>query len=741
MAGSEVQEGRIQPLQVGQTLARGGTIGRYMVLGLVGRGAMGDVYLAHDPKLARKVAVKLVRTQDTDASRGAESRLRLLREAQAIAKLSHPNVVVVHDVGTFRDSVFLAMEYVEGPTVTAWLHAAPRSWREVLALYVAAGRGLAAAHAVGMVHRDFKPDNVMVGRDGHARVLDFGLARQVPETVAGEGALPDGEQTAQAVAARLASADDVDATAKIGAPVAAPRPADDKLTRTGAMVGTPAYMAPEQFLGHPTDARTDQFSFCVALYEGLYACRPFAGNTIIALTTNVVEGKVLEPPAEARIPAHIRNILLRGLAADPAARWPSMEALLDALSQDPAQPRRRWQGAVGLGLAAFLLVAGAAGWRTSRNRPRLCTPAADKLAGVWEPGGADTPCKAAVRRAFLATSRAYAPAAFAGVAQILDRYARAWGQRYEQACRATRPRSEASEARLGELRLACFEQNLGRLRATVDVLAEATPAVVDSAAAAASALPALDRCTDTATLRAVLAPPLDDDGRARAAALARDLARVQALDSAGRCAAALADGQATVRGARALGHLPLAAEALNALAGAEVDCDQPEAAVRDYKEALRAALASRHEEAAVTAAMLLAGILAQRPAGAGEARDWLEVGRAILRPIAAAHPELEARAYTADAALAAQEGDHQAALADLQRALALDERATAGDFETARALERVGAALADVGRFEESAAVFDRACSLTEQLLGPGHPRVAACLAEREKAAPVRRAR
>jgi tetratricopeptide (TPR) repeat protein len=741
MAGSEAQEGRIQPPPGGQTLARGGTIGRYMVLGLLGRGGMGDVYLAHDPKLARKVAVKLVRTHDTDATRGAESHLRLLREAQAIAKLSHPNVVVVHDVGTFRDSVFLAMEYVEGPTVTAWLHAAPRTWREVLALYVAAGRGLAAAHAVGMVHRDFKPDNVMVGRDGHARVLDFGLARQVRETVPGAAPLPDGEETAEAVAARLAGADDVDATMKFNAPAAAPRAADDKLTRTGSIVGTPAYMAPEQFLGHPTDARTDQFSFCVALYEGLYARRPFPGNTPIALTANVLRGKVSAPPAEARIPAHIGRILLRGLAVDPAARWPSMEALLDALSQDPAQPRRRWRGAVGLGLVAVLLVAAAAGWRASRNRPRLCAPAADKLAGVWEPDVADTPRKAAVRRAFLATSSAYAPEAFAGVTQILDRYARAWGQRYEQACRATRARGEPSEARLGELRLACFEQNLGQLRATVDVLAEATPAVVDSAATAASALPGLDRCTDMATLRAVLAPPLNDDGRARAAALARDLARVEALDSAGRCAAALDGGRAAVSGARALGHLPLAAEALNALAGAELDCDQPEAAVQDYKEALRAALASRHDEAAATAAVLMAGILARRPPGAGEARDWLEVGRAILRPIAAAHPELEARAFTADGALAAQAGDHQAALADLQRALALDEKAAADDFETARALERVGAALADVGRFEESAAAFDRACSLTGHLLGPAHPRVAACLAEREKAAPVRRAR
>jgi serine/threonine protein kinase len=311
---------------------------------------MGDVYAAHDPRLARRVAVKLVRARAEDGPPDTDARMRLLREAQAIAKLSHPNVVVVHDVGTYRDNVFVAMEFVEGTTVTAWLLAEQRTSAAILALYAMAARGLEAAHRAGLVHRDFKPDNVMVGRDGQVRVMDFGLARQVlrvrddqPRPAAGRDAPPAIDTLAAAQMDHAVSPQplDVAATVRLSAP-GAEEPAiaepslDDKLTRTGAVMGTPAYMAPEQFLGRATDARTDQFSFCVALYEALYGARPFFGNTVLALTTNVLAGIVSDPPPGTRVPATLRRVLLRGLALEPAARWPSMTALLDALAHDPA---------------------------------------------------------------------------------------------------------------------------------------------------------------------------------------------------------------------------------------------------------------------------------------------------------------------------------------------------------------------------------------------------------------------
>src|SRR5579863_1211307 len=267
-------------------LGRGAIIGRYVVLGLVGRGGMGEVYAAYDPELDRKVAVKLLRVKAGNGVSLSEGRQRTLREAQAIARLSHPNVVVVFDVGTFDEKVFIAMEFVDGNTVTFWLEQQARSWQEILRVFIAAGRGLIAAHEKGLVHRDFKPDNVMVGKDGQVRVMDFGLARQMPErtlrsarprpTTPSRGSLKVASETLALEPGTLVLNEDSNGSGPGQSSVSGLF--DARLTRTGAMMGTPAYMAPEQFFGAPTDARTDQFSFCVSLYEALYGERPFEGR-------------------------------------------------------------------------------------------------------------------------------------------------------------------------------------------------------------------------------------------------------------------------------------------------------------------------------------------------------------------------------------------------------------------------------------------------------------------------------
>src|SRR5580692_5487852 len=332
-------------------LLKGATIGRYVVLGLLGRGGMGEVYAAYDPELDRKIAVKLLRTRGGSGEAASDGKTRLLREAQAIARLSHPNVVIVYDVGTFCESVFIAMEFVEGHTLGYWLQAETRGWREVLDVYVAAGRGLVAAHAAGLVHRDFKPDNVMITKSGLVRVMDFGLARELMTADAPSlgGLALDAAARAAALADTFENGADLDATAKLGAG-GAPNEAVPgisggylrlKLTQTGAMLGTPAYMAPEQFAGTGGDARSDQFSFCVALYEGVCGSRPFAGDNVLALMANVVAGVVSDLPPDARVPAWLRRILLRGLSADPKDRFPSMTELLAALGHDPAVRRRR----------------------------------------------------------------------------------------------------------------------------------------------------------------------------------------------------------------------------------------------------------------------------------------------------------------------------------------------------------------------------------------------------------------
>lgn len=253
-------------------------LGRFVVLDAIGHGAMATVYAAFDEELQRKIAVKLIHP-----SPDLEDQLAVQREAQTLARVSHPNVVQVHDVGMLGGQAFIAMEYIAGVTLTVWQQAQPRGLGELLAMYVQTGRGLVAAHAAGVVHRDFKPDNVLIGVDGRPRVVDFGLARTLA--------------------------------------------AQDR--RTGDVVGTPAYMAPEQHDGALVDERADQFSFCAALYEALYDVRPFPGGSLAEIRVHAIAGRIQEPPPSRRAPPTVHDALVRGLARDPDHRWPSLANLLD----------------------------------------------------------------------------------------------------------------------------------------------------------------------------------------------------------------------------------------------------------------------------------------------------------------------------------------------------------------------------------------------------------------------------
>ena len=313
-------------LRTAAIFPRGTRIGRYEIEYLLGTGGLGVVYAAHDPELGRRVALKLLKIDARDGGGGQE---RLAREARALARISHPNVVAVYDVGVFEDRVFVAMELVVGRDLRVWLAQARRGWREVVDVFSAAGRGLAAAHAAGLIHRDFKPDNVLIGDDGRVRVTDFGLAR-----AADTDAPALGGQAPEPL---------VDPTGPTFDPNA--DPLYSPLTQVGQVVGTPAYMAPEQHEGMPADTRTDQFSFCASLYEALYGVRPYAGAVYAELRDSVTKGRLRPPPKESKVPRTLAPIVLRGLALRPAARWPSMEALLAALGRDrdqaPATHRRR----------------------------------------------------------------------------------------------------------------------------------------------------------------------------------------------------------------------------------------------------------------------------------------------------------------------------------------------------------------------------------------------------------------
>lgn len=306
-------------------------IGRYTVLKRLGAGGMGVVYAAYDTALDRKVALKLLNADTLDPAREASRRARLVREAKALARLSHPGIVQVFEVGTHEEQLFIAMEFVDGVTLGTWVRERSRGWRAITAMYVEAGRGLAAAHAAGLVHRDVKPDNMLVGHDGRVRVLDFGLAGD------------------------MASSSDGDVE-DVSAPQPALGPAAP-LTRTGMVLGTPAYMAPEQHLARRADAQSDQFGFCVALWEGLFGERPFVGESLAELSAAVIQSRLHEPSHGAQVPRALRRCLLRGLAREPARRHATMDALLGQLESILRANARR-VAAAGAVVSGLLLLGG-----------------------------------------------------------------------------------------------------------------------------------------------------------------------------------------------------------------------------------------------------------------------------------------------------------------------------------------------------------------------------------------------
>jgi serine/threonine protein kinase len=594
------------PVEVLSPLARGATIGRYVVLGMVGRGGMGEVYAAYDPELDRKVAVKLLRVKPGNGVSLTEGRQRTLREAQAIARLSHPNVVVVYDVGTFRDQVFIAMEFVDGNTATYWLAAQPRSWQEVLRVFRAAGRGLVAAHEKGLVHRDFKPDNVMVGRDGEVRVMDFGLARQVNEKPAaepaparrspvmfGDGSADPARDPMETVL--LNGPPTGPTTPPLGTEPQAPGMFEVQLTRTGAMMGTPAYMAPEQFLSTATDARTDQFSFCVALYEALYGERPFSGNTMFALTTAVVQGQVNEAPASSKVPLWVRKVLLRGLRPQAADRYPSMQELIEALGRNPNTARRRFVAAAAAALVPVGLTIGV--HQSLANHQSTCSAGPSWLAGVWDlraPGEVESPRQAEIHAAFLHTGKSYASDVFATVNRVLNGYSHRWAKMYRETCEGSERGEQSAEVL--DLRMTCLQERLGGLRALTDVFKEANGEVVENAVSAANNLGSLDRCADVPLLRSVVRPPEDAATRARVEALRHRLAAVKALFDAGRYREGLKDAPRLVDEARALDYQPVVAEALGLMGTMYHKENDSRTAEKLLVDSYLAADASRHDE-------------------------------------------------------------------------------------------------------------------------------------------------
>jgi serine/threonine protein kinase len=539
-------------------VGRGTTIGRFRVTSLLGAGAMGAVYAGHDPELDRRVAIKLL--HDRSVADAPCHERRLLDEARSMARLVHPNVVRIYDVGFHGTRPFIAMELVEGRTLRRWLGEKSRATKEIVAAFRAAGRGLSAAHDAGLLHGDFKPDNVLVAFDGRVEVGDFGLARPLDNCIA----TPEERQ--------------------IG--------------------GTPAYLAPEVMEGSHPSAASDQFAFCVSLWEGLYGRRPFEGRSSQDLLDQARSRQLLPGPSR-EVPARLRRALARGLDPEPSARHPSMAALLVALDDKP----RRWSAVAALAIAAVAALS----LGPLRNSIR-CSGARAELSPTWS----------AARRSALASAfhAAKQDAAWAVIDRALSSFATAWIDVHTNSCRATRVVGDQSEEVL-ERRSRCLTNQREVVAALGDLWLKAPPELLAKAPLALASLPLPSICGGDGPLNAEkLAEPAPQQAE-KVDAARRHLAGITARLAAGDQAGALSLARDTSRDAKALGYAPLEAEALLTLGRALQQHGDLDEAEHAYQDATMAAVAARHEQTVAETMVALAQFV-------GTARSRIDDGEVLL---------------------------------------------------------------------------------------------------------------
>ncbi|MBK9757472.1 MAG: serine/threonine protein kinase [Nannocystis sp.] len=662
-------------------------IGRFRVLRRLGAGGMGVVFAGFDLELDRKVAIKLLLV---DRGEGSIGRTRMMREAQAMARLSHPNVIQIYETGTFRGQIFLAMEYVSGRTLDAWQSARRRPWREILAMYLQAGRGLAAAHAVGIIHRDFKPDNALVDRDGRLRVLDFGLATR-------GGELNDSAPTTTNPADLTISA------------------LDRSLTHVGAVMGTPAYMSPEQAIGAAVDARTDQFSLCVALWEAIYGQRPFAGESLPELSLNLSAGTIVPPPRGSSVPGWLHRALLRGLQVDPERRWPDLNALLTELSQGPGRTSRRLLAAAGI-----VAVIGV-GVGLARPGETPCEGGPARLQGVW-----DDDTRAAAAAAASASGLPFADDTATRTAAALDAHAAAWLASYQDACLAHH-RGEQSDALL-DLRMRCLEQRRDELHEASTLLQGADASTVERGPQIAATLASLTPCADIQGLSAAVPPPQDPALVTQVDALRRVLTRSRALESAARYPEATTLAQEVVTAATPLAYPPLLAEATARLGRLSNRTGDFALAATQLEDAYYLALAARHDEIAGDAAVRLVRLYGDRLGDDAQAGRWQRSAAAF---VARAGPDsqLAAGLHNSLGTVHMKRDRQEEARAEFEQMVAIFEKDPGVSVDDlANALSNLGATLEALGRLDEAEARLTRSLQLREQTFGPEHPNTAMTL-------------
>ncbi len=690
-------------------LERGTFIGRYVILDRLGAGGMGIVYRAYDPDLDRRVALKLVRDLSDDTT------ARLIREAKALAKVSHPNIVQIFDVGVFGDTVFIAMELVEGRTLADWRRETEPTWRPLLAHLIEAGRGLAAAHAAGLVHRDFKPQNVIVGADGRVRVLDFGLARQAGEApleLAVSPSSADESLDIHSAPTQQLSPGTFEGTTQ-------PEDDDRALPRLvlSRITGTPVYMAPEQRRPGTIDARADQFAFAVTSWELLLRDRPFEGHNAKLYAVAAAKGKFRAPPAGNPTPTWVRRVLLRALAAQPSDRYRSMDDVLAALAADPAR-RRRNLAAIGLGVVALGAIVVAIA--TRGRAPGPCEDAATHLVGVWDPSVA-----AKLDTAFAATGASFAAETAGKLHVALDRRADAWKAMHTEACRATRVSGEQSTELL-DLRMGCLARRRDELAALVAQLVAAPDAArVAASIEAVGQLPAIAACADREALTAVVPIPTDPTKRTAIDAARTELSTIHALLLTGQWPAGRARAEALQARAAAIDWAPLVAEVGLVRGQLERHAGSFATAEVVLTETVKAAARAHVDDVATSAWSELAWVVGYELSRPLEGLAYVSAAEAAALRTDASPIELANIAHTR-ALIWSTKGDQAAALREAERALAIVEHVPdAGELEAVDVLNTIAMIESTEGNYGKAEHAHRQVLARRRAALGEGHPKVA----------------
>ena len=679
-----------------EDLPRGLGIGRYILLDRLGAGAMGVVYAAFDPDLDRKVALKLLRPRS-----GSGSEVRLLREAQALAKLAHPNVVTIHDVGTHVDRVWIAMEFVAGQSLDAWARAKPRRWPELLRALQDAARGVAAAHAAGLVHRDLKPENVMVDRDDRVRVMDFGLAHGRLATI-----LPPEPH---------------DPRDPRGPTREDPTILSARLTQAGAVTGTPAYMAPEQWEGREAEAAADQFGWSVMAWELLHGERPYAGDNLLKLGAAVLAGRRRPPPRGRGVPRWLQRVLIRGLASAPEQRFPDMAALLAALGRARARARLRLLGLVLAILAALALVALLARHVDHNQRLAACDAAGATIDELW-----NDDARARLRAAFLATGQPEAPATLATLLPWYDRQAAAWSSARAQVCRHADVDRDWDPDTLDRADW-CLEHRRLSFAAEIHEIADADPTAVQRSVSDAARLAVHDRCTDRAWLHEQPPPPRDD--RHAVMAARAEVSRAESLMLAGKYDQAVTVAAAARTRAEALAWPPLVANAHFAEGLALAATGQSAAAEVALSAAYFAAARDSTWSLASDAASNLIYVVGAELVRPAEARVWFRHAEVAAAHIGDPTGLIEAARLGELAAVLDVAGAYAEAIDLYRRCLAVREQHLGpDDLEVALTLNNIGSLALVLDDFAGARAVLERSAAIYTRGLGPDHPDLARVL-------------